>query len=72
MIKYVVFYIEMVIIGVILFGKGDYFYFNQYEGFVVLQFGGLDLEVLVKCVKLVVECGYDEVNFNVGCFLDCV
>lgn len=65
-------YIEMVIIGVIIYGKGDYLVYSEEEYLVVLQFGGSDFQVLVQCVKLVEVCGYDEINFNVGCFFDCV
>lgn len=60
-------YTEMVTTGAILFGKGDYLAYNEFEHPVALQLGGSDPEALAKCAKLAEQRGYDEINLNVGC-----
>lgn len=63
----------MVIIGVLLYGDCQCFFcYDECEYLLVLQLGGSVLVELVVCVWLVEEVGYDEVNFNVGCFSDWV
>ena len=65
--KQTLLYSEMVTTGAILFGKGDYFAFNDEEHPVCLQLGGSDPQALMQCAKLAEARGYDEINLNVGC-----
>lgn len=66
-------YMEMVYVNVVIYGDCEcLFGFDCSEQLLVLQLGGSDLVLLVQVVCIVVEWGYDEVNFNCGCFFDCV
>lgn len=60
-------YTEMVTIGAIIFGKGDYLAYNQAEHPVALQLGGSDPADMARCASEAQKYGYDEVNINVGC-----
>ena len=42
-------------------------YYNEIDSPVALQLGGSDPEDLAKCIDIVNEFGYDEINLNVGC-----
>ncbi|EKO4007380.1 tRNA dihydrouridine(20/20a) synthase DusA [Vibrio fluvialis] len=60
-------YTEMVTTGAIIHGKGDFLAYNEEEHPVALQLGGSNPADLARCAKLAQECGYDEINLNVGC-----
>ena len=66
--KKVFLYTEMVTTGAILYGKCFHqLEFNQEEHPVAIQLGGSDVNDLVKSAKIAEDCGYDEINLNVGC-----
>lgn len=60
-------YTEMVTTGAIIHGKGDYLGFDAAEQPVVLQLGGSDPSDMAKCARIAQDCGYAEININVGC-----
>jgi len=60
-------YTEMVTIGAIIYGKGDYLSYNTEEHPIALQLGGSDPEDLAVCAQIAQARGYDEINLNVGC-----
>lgn len=60
-------YTEMVTTGAILYGKGDYLFFNEQEQPVALQLGGSDPAALAQCAQIAQQRGYNEINLNVGC-----
>ena len=72
MSKNTLLYIEMVMIGAILYGKGDYLQRNTAEHPVALQLGGFAALGLAQAEKAGADRGFDEINLNVGCPLDCV
>lgn len=65
--KQTLLYTEMVTTGAIIHGKGNYLAYSQEEHPVALQLGGSDPSALAHCAKLAEQCGYDEINLNVGC-----
>ena len=66
--KKVFLYTEMVTTGAILYGKCFHqIEFNKEEHPVAIQLGGSDIDDLVKSAKIAEDCGYDEINLNVGC-----
>ena len=60
-------YTEMITAPAIIHAKYDLLEYNPAENPVALQLGGSDPKQLAHCAKLVEECGYAEVNLNVGC-----
>jgi tRNA-dihydrouridine synthase A len=61
-------YTEMVTTGAIL--KGDRARFLAHDSCehpVALQLGGSDPAALAECAHIGEDCGYDEINLNVGC-----
>lgn len=60
-------YTEMVTTGAIIHGKGNYLAYSEEEHPIALQLGGSDPAALAFCAKLAEQCGYDEINLNVGC-----
>ena len=68
MSKHSLVYTEMVTTGALIHGDAArYLKFNQEEHPVALQLGGSDPKAMATCAKMAEECGYDEVNINVGC-----
>ncbi len=61
-------YSQMIVSGSLLHGNPDRFLqFDPSEHPVAVQFGGSDPIELAHCARLAEDCGYDEVNLNVGC-----
>lgn len=61
-------YTEMVVANAILHGDRDRLLgFDPLERPLALQLGGDDPAGLAECARLAFECGFDEVNLNVGC-----
>ena len=60
-------YTEMITAPAILHAKYDLLEYDPAENPVALQLGGSNPKQLAHCAKLVEECGYAEVNLNVGC-----
>jgi tRNA-dihydrouridine synthase A len=61
-------YTEMITTGAILHGDRERLLgFDDCEHPVALQLGGSDPGALGQCAKTAAECGYDEVNLNIGC-----
>lgn len=61
-------YTEMVTTGAILHGDRERLLgFSPEEHPLALQLGGSDPGDLAQCARVAEECGYDEVNLNVGC-----
>ena len=61
-------YTEMLTTGAILHGDRDRLLgFNAEEHPLALQLGGSEPDELARCASIAAECGYDEVNLNVGC-----
>ena len=61
-------YTEMVTTGAIIHGSRERFLgFNKAEHPVAFQLGGSDPVDLTDCAVLIEDCGFDEVNLNVGC-----
>lgn len=59
---------EMVTTGALLHGPRDRLLaYDPSEHPISMQLGGDDPRDLVACAKIAVDCGYDEVNLNVGC-----
>ena len=68
MSKHSLVYTEMVTTGALIHGDATrYLKFNQEEHPVALQLGGSDPKAMATCAKMAEDCGYDEVNINVGC-----
>ncbi|MFC3396610.1 tRNA dihydrouridine(20/20a) synthase DusA [Brenneria rubrifaciens] len=65
--RHTLLYTEMVTTGAIIHGKGNYLAYNEEEHPLALQLGGSDPAALADCARMAEECGYDEVNLNVGC-----
>ena len=66
--RHALLYTEMVTTGAIL--KGDRARFLAHDNCehpVALQLGGSDPAALAECVRIGADCGYDEINLNVGC-----
>jgi len=61
-------YTEMVTTGAIIHGDADRFLaYNDAEHPLALQLGGSDPQELAFCARKARDCGFDEVNLNVGC-----
>jgi tRNA-dihydrouridine synthase A len=61
-------YTEMVTTGALLHGDVPrHLDFNAEEHPLALQLGGSESDDLVRCAKLALEWGYDEINLNCGC-----
>lgn len=61
-------YTEMITTGALLRGDPQRFLsYSSEEHPIALQVGGSDPEALARCAHLAKECGYDEINLNVGC-----
>ena len=61
-------YSEMVTSGAVLHGDLERLLgFNEQEHPLALQLGGSDPTDLAHCARIARDCGYDEVNLNVGC-----
>lgn len=61
-------YTEMITTHALIHGDHDYLLdFHPAEKPLILQLGGSDPLMLAQCAKLGEECGYDEINLNVGC-----
>ena len=68
MTKRTLLYTEMVTTGAVLHGNPDrHLAFDPEEKPLALQLGGDDPERLARCASIAEDCGYDEVNLNVGC-----
>jgi tRNA-dihydrouridine synthase A len=66
--RHALLYTEMVTTGAIL--KGDRARFLAHDSCehpVALQLGGSDPAALAECARIGADCGYDEINLNVGC-----
>ena len=59
-------YTEMISSGAIIHNKNYHslLYNNEIDSPVALQLGGSDPEDLAKCIDIVNEFGYDEINFK--------
>ena len=63
-----VLYTEMITTGAILHGDAHYHLdLNSDESPVALQLGGSNPQELSKCIKLIENYSYDEINLNCGC-----
>jgi tRNA-dihydrouridine synthase A len=61
-------YTEMVTTGAILRGdRARFLAYDDSEHPVALQLGGSDPAALAECARIGADCGYDEINLNVGC-----
>ncbi|MGB0553103.1 MAG: tRNA dihydrouridine(20/20a) synthase DusA [Alphaproteobacteria bacterium] len=61
-------YTEMVTTEAILCGDRERLLsYDQSEHPVALQLGGADPDALAVCAQIAADCGYDEINLNVGC-----
>ncbi len=62
-------YTEMISSGAIIHNKNYHslLYNNEIDSPVALQLGGSNPEDLAKCIDIINEYGYDEINLNVGC-----
>jgi len=68
MTKRALLYTEMVVADAIIHGNRDYLLnYNESEHPLALQLGGSDPQKLAKASVIASECGYDEINLNVGC-----
>lgn len=68
MTKHTRLYTEMITTGALLYGDAERFlHFHPEENPVALQLGGSSPEALAKCASMAQDCGYVEVNLNVGC-----
>ena len=66
--RHALLYTEMVTTGAILRGDRTRFLaYDDSEHPVALQLGGSDPAALAECAHIGADCGYDEINLNVGC-----
>ena len=66
--RHALLYTEMVTSAAILHGPRERLLeFNRDEHPIALQLGGSEPGELARCVRLAAECGFDEINLNVGC-----
>ena len=66
--RHALLYTEMVTAPAVLHGERDRLLgFDAAEHPVALQLGGSDPEELARAAAIGAECGYDEINLNVGC-----
>jgi tRNA-dihydrouridine synthase A len=61
-------YTEMLTTGAVLHGaRARLLRYDPAEHPLALQVGGADPHALTACARLAADCGYDEINLNVGC-----
>jgi len=61
-------YTEMITTGAVLHGdRARLLAFDPVEHPVALQLGGSNPRQLAQCARIAADCGYDEINLNVGC-----
>lgn len=61
-------YTEMITTGALIHGDAARFLrYHEAEHPLAIQLGGSDPAELAVCAKMSEDCGYDEVNLNVGC-----
>ncbi len=60
-------YTEMVTTGALIHGPRERLLAHNEEHPVAFQLGGSNPEDLAKCASFIEDCGYNEVNLNVGC-----
>jgi tRNA-dihydrouridine synthase A len=61
-------YTEMLTTGAVLHGnRARLLRFDPAEHPVALQLGGSEPEALAACARIGADCGFDEINLNVGC-----
>jgi tRNA-dihydrouridine synthase A len=61
-------YTEMITTGAVLHGdRARLLAFDPVEHPVALQLGGSNSRQLAQCARIAADCGYDEINLNVGC-----
>jgi len=61
-------YTEMITTGAVLHGDcARLLAFDPVEHPVALQLGGSNPRELAQCARIAADCGYDEINLNVGC-----
>jgi len=66
--RHTLLYTEMVTTQAILNGRAERLLaFHPDEHPLALQLGGSDPQQLAHCAKIGEDCGYDEINLNVGC-----
>ena len=66
--KNVMLYTEMVVTKAVLRGDKDKLLkFNSFEHPLALQVGGSEKKELSEVAKIAEDCGYDEINLNLGC-----
>lgn len=66
--RHALLYTEMVTTGAILHGPRERLLaYDPAEHPVALQLGGSDPVELAQCAAIGADCGYDEINLNVGC-----
>src|SRR6266849_7291254 len=59
---------EMITTGAVLHGnRARLLAFDPLEHPVALQLGGSNPRQLAQCARIAADCGYDEINLNVGC-----
>ena len=66
--RYALLYTEMVTADAVIHGdRGHLIGFSTEEHPVALQLGGSDPDRLAEAARIGADCGYDEINLNVGC-----
>ncbi|WP_375170299.1 tRNA dihydrouridine(20/20a) synthase DusA [Marinobacter sp.] len=66
--RHALLYTEMVTTGALIHGDTARFLRHDPAEYpLALQLGGSDASELAQCAKLAEQCGFDEVNLNVGC-----
>ncbi len=66
--RHALLYTEMVTTGAIMRGdRARFLAYDDSEHPVAMQLGGSDPAALAECARIGADCGYDEINLNVGC-----
>ena len=61
-------YTEMLTAGAVLHGdRARLLRYDSAEHPLALQIGGADPQALAQCARIAADCGFDEINLNVGC-----
>jgi tRNA-dihydrouridine synthase A len=61
-------YTEMITTGALLHGDHKRFLaYDEAEHPLALQLGGSDPQELARCARMAEDCGFDEINLNIGC-----
>src|SRR5690242_8932359 len=61
-------YTEMLTAGAVLHGdRARLLRYDPAEHPLALQLGGADPQALARCARIAADCGFDEINLNVGC-----